>query len=132
VRDWLWVEDHAKAIEWILEKGKNGQTYCVGGNNEWKNIDLVKLICKTTDELLGRPQGDAEKLITYVTDRLGHDHRYAIDASKLETELDWHPTQDFPQALKETIQWYLNERTWVEAVTSGEYQRFYELNYQKG
>ncbi len=129
VRDWLWVEDHARAIETILEKGKNGQTYCVGGNNEWKNIDLVKLICKTTDELLGRPSGDAEQLITHVTDRLGHDHRYAIDATKLESELDWHPTQDFTQALKETIEWYLTQREWVEAVTSGEYQRFYAQNY---
>jgi dTDP-glucose 4,6-dehydratase len=132
VRDWLWVEDHARAIECIMEKGKNGHTYCVGGNNEWKNIDLVKLICKTTDELLGRAAGDGEQLITYVTDRLGHDHRYAIDATKLETELNWHPTQDFPKALRETIQWYLTERLWVEGVTSGEYQRFYELNYQKG
>jgi len=129
VRDWLWVEDHARAIETILEKGKNGHTYCVGGNNEWKNIDLVKLICKTTDELLGRPSGDAEQLITHVTDRLGHDHRYAIDATKLESELDWHPTQDFTQALKETIEWYLTQREWVEAVTSGEYQRFYAQNY---
>ena len=132
VRDWLWVEDHARAIETILEKGKNGHTYCVGGNNEWKNIDLVKLICKTTDELLGRPEGDAEQLITYVTDRLGHDHRYAIDAAKLETELDWHPTQDFGQALKKTIQWYLTQREWVDAVTSGEYQRFYAQNYVSG
>lgn len=129
VRDWLWVEDHARAIETILEKGKNGQTYCVGGNNEWKNIDLVKLICKTTDELLGRPAGDAEQLITHVTDRLGHDHRYAIDATKLESELDWHPTQDFAKALKETIEWYLTQREWVDAVTSGEYQRFYAQNY---
>jgi dTDP-glucose 4,6-dehydratase len=129
VRDWLWVEDHARAIETILEKGKNGHTYCVGGNNEWKNIDLVKLICTTTDELLGRPSGDAEQLITHVTDRLGHDHRYAIDATKLESELDWHPTQDFKQALKETIEWYLSQREWVEAVTSGEYQRFYAQNY---
>ena len=129
VRDWLWVEDHARAIETILEKGKNGHTYCVGGNNEWKNIDLVKLICTTTDELLGRPSGDAEQLITHVTDRLGHDHRYAIDATKLESELDWHPTQDFKQALKETIKWYLSQREWVEAVTSGEYQRFYAQNY---
>jgi dTDP-glucose 4,6-dehydratase len=132
VRDWLWVEDHARAIETILEKGKHGHTYCVGGNNEWKNIDLVKLICKTTDELLGRPEGDAEQLITYVTDRLGHDHRYAIDATKLETELDWHPTQDFANALKETIQWYLSQREWVDAVTSGEYQRFYAQNYVSG
>ena len=132
VRDWLWVEDHARAIETILEKGKHGHTYCVGGNNEWKNIDLVKLICKTTDELLGRPEGDAEQLITYVTDRLGHDHRYAIDATKLETELDWHPTQDFAKALKDTIQWYLTQREWVDAVTSGEYQRFYAQNYVSG
>jgi len=129
IRDWLWVEDHARAIETILEKGKVGHTYCVGGNNEWKNIDLVKLICKTTDELLNRPSGDAEQLITYVTDRLGHDHRYAIDATKLESELDWHPTQDFSKALRETIQWYLTQREWVDAVTSGEYQRFYAQNY---
>jgi dTDP-glucose 4,6-dehydratase len=129
VRDWLWVEDHARAIDLILNDGKLGETYCIGGNNEWKNIDLVQLICDITDELLGNPQGQSLSLIQHVTDRLGHDHRYAIDASKLEHELSWKPTQDFPLALKETIQWYLNNHDWVNAVTSGEYQSFYEKNY---
>ncbi len=130
VRDWLWVEDHARAIDLILSEGKLGETYCIGGNNEWKNIDLVKLICTLTDELLGRENGDSISLIQHVTDRLGHDQRYAIDATKLENELAWKPTQDFPQALKETIQWYLNNQDWVNAVTSGEYQKFYSLNYK--
>ena len=129
VRDWLWVEDHARAIELILDKGEIGETYCIGGNNEWKNIDLVHLICNITDELLGNPHGNSIALIQHVTDRLGHDHRYAIDASKLEKALSWKPTQDFPQALKETIQWYLSNQSWVSAVTTGEYQRFYQENY---
>ncbi len=129
VRDWLWVEDHARAIELILDKGKLGETYCIGGNNEWKNIDLVHLICKITDELLGNPESNSVSLIQHVTDRLGHDHRYAIDASKLENELSWKPTQNFSQALKDTIQWYLSNQEWVNAVTTGEYQRFYQENY---
>lgn len=129
VRDWLWVEDHARAIELILDKGKLGETYCIGGNNEWKNIDLVHLICKITDELLGNPEDNSVSLIQHVTDRLGHDHRYAIDASKLENELSWKPTQNFSQALKDTIQWYLSNQEWVNAVTTGEYQRFYQENY---
>jgi dTDP-glucose 4,6-dehydratase len=131
VRDWLWVEDHARAIDLILSEGKLGETYCIGGNNEWKNIELVHLICQITDELLGRQQGNALTLIKHVTDRLGHDQRYAIDATKLETELNWKPTQDFPQALRATIQWYLKNQNWVNAVTSGEYQKFYQLNYEK-
>ncbi len=130
VRDWLWVEDHARAIELILNKGKIGETYCVGGNNEWKNIDLVHLLCDITEHELGRPKGSARLLIQHVTDRLGHDHRYAIDASKLETVLSWKPTQDFKKALTETVKWYLKNPEWVQAVTSGEYQKFYELNYK--
>jgi dTDP-glucose 4,6-dehydratase len=131
VRDWLWVEDHARAIELILNQGTSGDTYCVGGNNEWKNIDLVHLLCDIMDEELGRANGTSKQLIQNVTDRLGHDHRYAIDASKLERELSWKPTQDFPKALKETVKWYLSNPQWVEAVTSGEYQNFYDLNYNK-
>jgi dTDP-glucose 4,6-dehydratase len=129
VRDWLWVEDHVRAIDIILNEGKLGDTYCIGGNNEWKNIDLVNLICQITDELLGHKNGESLKLIKNVTDRLGHDKRYAIDASKLEKELSWKPTQDFPKALRETIEWYLNNQDWVNSVTSGEYQKFYDLNY---
>ena len=130
VRDWLWVEDHARAIEKILNDGQLGETYCVGGNNEWKNIDLVHLLCDIVDQLLDRTPGSAKQLIQHVTDRLGHDHRYAIDASKLERELSWKPTQDFKQALTETVKWYLQNPEWVQAVTSGEYQKFYELNYK--
>ena len=130
VRDWLWVEDHARAIEKILNDGQVGETYCVGGNNEWKNIDLVHLLCNIVDQLLDRTPGSAKQLIQHVTDRLGHDHRYAIDASKLEQELSWKPTQDFKQALTETVKWYLQNPEWVQSVTSGEYQKFYELNYK--
>lgn len=130
VRDWLWVEDHARAIEKILNDGQVGETYCVGGNNEWKNIDLVHLLCNIVDQLLDRAPGSAKQLIQHVTDRLGHDHRYAIDASKLERELSWKPTQDFKQALTETVKWYLQNPEWVQSVTSGEYQKFYELNYK--
>lgn len=130
IRDWLWVEDHAIAIEKILNDGQVGETYCVGGNNEWKNIDLVHLLCDIVDQLLDRTPGSARQLIQHVADRLGHDHRYAIDASKLERELSWKPTQDFKQALTETIKWYLQNPEWVQSVTSGEYQKFYDLNYK--
>jgi dTDP-glucose 4,6-dehydratase len=130
VRDWLWVEDHARAIDCIFHHGQLGQTYCIGGNNEWKNIDLVHQLCKITDRLLGRAEGDAASRIQFVIDRKGHDFRYAIDASKLEHQLNWHPTQDFEQALSQTVQWYLDNQAWLASVKSGDYQRYYEANYQ--
>lgn len=130
IRDWLWVEDHAVAIDLIFHKGKNGETYCIGGNNEWKNIELVKLLCKLMDEKLGRPAGESEKLITYVTDRPGHDARYAIDAGKLKRELNWEPTQPFEKLIGATIDWYLNNEVWMNRVTSGDYLRYYELQYK--
>jgi len=129
IRDWLWVEDHARAIDLIYHQGKNGETYCIGGNNEWKNIDVVRLLCKLMDEKLGRAAGESEKLIAYVTDRPGHDARYAIDASKLKTELGWEPTQPFEQLLAKTIDWYLANEVWLEHVTSGNYRSYYEKQY---
>ncbi|MEY3398136.1 MAG: hypothetical protein RL220_730 [Bacteroidota bacterium] len=129
VRDWLWVVDHARAIDQILHKGKIGETYCVGGNNERRNIDLVTMICRMMDGMLGREAGANEQLITFVTDRPGHDARYAIDASRLMKELGWEPVQNFEQALKETIQWYLDNEEWVQQVTSGDYQKYYEEHY---
>ncbi len=129
VRDWLWVEDHARAIDVIFHNGKNGETYCIGGNNEWKNIDVVKLLCKLMDEKLGRAEGESEKLITYVTDRPGHDARYAIDASKLKKELGWEPTQPFEHLLSLTIDWYLKNEDWLKQVTSGDYMHYYEKQY---
>jgi dTDP-glucose 4,6-dehydratase len=131
IRDWLWVEDHARAIDLIYHKGKNGDTYCIGGNNEWKNIDVVRLLCKLMDEKLGRAAGESEKLIAYVTDRPGHDARYAIDASKLKTELGWEPTQPFEQLLAKTIDWYLANEEWLEHVTSGNYRSYYEKQYSR-
>lgn len=129
IRDWLWVEDHARAIDLIFHRGKSGETYCIGGNNEWKNIDVVNLLCKLMDDKLGRAQGESAKLITYVTDRPGHDARYAIDASKLKNELDWEPTQPFEELLSKTIDWYLTNETWLEQVTSGNYRTYYETQY---
>jgi dTDP-glucose 4,6-dehydratase len=131
IRDWLWVEDHARAIDVIFHKGKDGETYCIGGNNEWKNIDVVKLLCKLMDEKLGRAEGESEQLITYVTDRPGHDARYAIDASKLKTELGWEPTQPFEMLLSQTIDWYLSNEAWLEQVTSGNYRSYYEKQYSR-
>ncbi|NNE25651.1 MAG: dTDP-glucose 4,6-dehydratase [Saprospiraceae bacterium] len=129
VRDWLYVEDHASAIDVIFHKGRNGETYNIGGHNEWRNIDLIKLLIKLTDAKLGRPEGSSEKLITYVTDRAGHDLRYAIDASKLKDELGWVPSLQFEEGLGKTIDWYLENKDWLANVISGDYQKYYENQY---
>lgn len=131
VRDWLWVEDHARAIDTIFHKGKDGEKYNVGGFNEWKNIDLVHLLCDIMDEKLGREKGTSAKLITYVTDRPGHDLRYAIDATKLTTELGWKPSLRFEEGLEKTVDWYLANEDWIKHVTSGDYQHYYENQYTK-
>lgn len=128
-RDWLWVNDHARAIDVIYHKGKSGETYNVGGFNEWKNIDLIKLMCAIMDRKLGRAEGESEKLITYVKDRAGHDRRYAIDATKINMDLDWAPSVQFEEGLEKTIDWYLENTTWLEHVTSGAYQEYYEEQY---
>ncbi|WP_111308738.1 dTDP-glucose 4,6-dehydratase [Confluentibacter sediminis] len=128
-RDWLYVNDHAVAIDLVFHKGKNKETYNIGGFNEWKNIDLVKLLCEQMDEKLSRPKGSSEKLITYVKDRPGHDLRYAIDASKINKELGWQPSVTFEEGLNKTIDWYLNNENWLHSVTSGEYQSYYEKQY---
>lgn len=129
VRDWLWVEDHARAIDQIYHNGDVGNTYNIGGHNEWKNIDLIKLLCKIMDEKLERTPGTSEKLITYVTDRAGHDLRYAIDSSYLQKELGWSPSVTFEQGLETTVQWYLDNEEWLNNVTSGDYQKYYEEMY---
>lgn len=131
VRDWLFVEDHVRAIDVIFHTGKIGETYNIGGHNEWKNIDLVKEICRQMDGKLGREAGSSEKLITYVTDRAGHDLRYAIDATKLKTDLGWVPSLQFEEGIARTIDWYLSNQSWLDHVTSGDYQRYYEAMYQK-
>lgn len=128
-RDWLFVEDHAIAIDLVFHEGKNHETYNIGGFNEWKNIDLVKLLCKIMDQKLGRDAGDSEKLITYVKDRPGHDLRYAIDASKINKELGWKPSVTFEEGLERTINWYLNNKEWLENVTSGTYKEYYQKQY---
>lgn len=128
-RDWLYVKDHALAIDLIFHKGVDGETYNIGGFNEWRNIDLVKLLCKLMDEKLGRTAGYSEKLITYVKDRPGHDRRYAIDAGKINKELGWKPTVTFEQGLSETIDWFLSNKTWLEHITSGAYQHYYQSMY---
>ncbi len=128
-RDWLWVNDHARAIDVIFHEGKNGETYNIGGHNEWKNIDLVHVLCDTMDELLGRAAGSARELITFVKDRQGHDRRYAIDASKIAKELGWKPSVTFEQGIKETVQWYLDNEQWLDNVTSGNYQSYYQKQY---
>jgi len=128
-RDWLYVKDHASAIDLIFHKGKNHDTYNIGGFNEWRNIDLVKLLCRLMDERLGRPVGESEKLITYVKDRPGHDRRYAIDASKINKELGWSPSVTFEEGLAETIDWYLENTEWLANVSSGEYLKYYEVQY---
>lgn len=129
VRDWLFVEDHAAAIDLIFHRGRNGETYNVGGNNEWKNIDLVRLLCQLTDEKTGKPAGTSEQLITFVGDRAGHDFRYAIDSSKLMNELGWKPSVTFEEGLSKTIDWYLNNASWLDHVTSGAYQSYYSEMY---
>ena len=129
VRDWLFVEDHARAIERIFHKGKNGTTYNIGGNNEWKNIDLIRLLCRIMDEKLGRKKGESAKLITFVKDRAGHDLRYAIDASKLKKELGWKPSLQFEEGLAKTVDWYLGNEEWLKNVTSGSYQNYYNEQY---
>ena len=129
-RDWLYVIDHAKAIDMAFHQGKNKSTYNIGGFNEWQNIDLVKLLCKVMDKKLGRKIGASEKLITYIKDRPGHDKRYAIDASKINKELGWKPSVTFEEGLEKTIDWYLGNKSWLSNVTSGDYQNYYEEQYQ--
>ncbi len=129
VRDWLYVEDHARAIDVIFHKGKIAETYNIGGFNEWKNIDIIKVLINTTDRLLGRKEGEDMDLITYVTDRAGHDLRYAIDSSKLQRELGWEPSLQFEEGIEKTVRWYLDNQAWLDNVTSGDYQKYYENMY---
>jgi dTDP-glucose 4,6-dehydratase len=129
IRDWLWVNDHARAIDIIFHNGKDGETYNIGGNNEWTNIDLIRLLCKIMDKKLGREQGESEKLITFVTDRAGHDLRYAIDSSKLQRELGWKPSLQFEEGLEKTVDWYLENEQWLNNVINGAYQQYYEQQY---
>ena len=131
VRDWLYVVDHARAIDVIFHQGGDGETYNIGGHNEWKNIDIVKLVCEIMDEKLGRADGSSEKLITFVKDRAGHDLRYAIDATKLQKELGWTPSLQFEEGIRKTIDWYLENQSWLDEVTSGNYLKYYEEQYQK-
>lgn len=130
VRDWLYVEDHARAIDLIFHKGADAETYNIGGFNEWKNIDIIKLIIKTADRLLGRPEGADDDLITYVTDRPGHDARYAIDSRKLQRELGWEPSLQFEEGIERTVKWYLDNQEWLDNVTSGDYLKYYDDMYK--
>lgn len=130
VRDWLWVEDHARAIDVIFHQAKTGSTYNVGGHNEWKNIDLIQLLCKIMDKKLGRAAGESAKLITFVTDRAGHDLRYAIDSSKLQRDLGWTPSLQFEEGLEKTVDWYLANEEWLQNVTSGAYKEYYDKQYK--
>ena len=129
IRDWLWVEDHARAIDLIFHEAKPGSTYNIGGHNEWKNIDLIKLLCRILDSKLKRHAGESEALITFVTDRAGHDQRYAIDAGKLKNDLGWVPSITFEEGLERTVQWYLDNEDWLNDVTSGHYQQYYNEQY---
>lgn len=129
VRDWLYVEDHARAIDLIFHKGKVAETYNIGGFNEWKNIDLIKVMIKTVDRILGNPEGHSMGLITYVTDRLGHDARYAIDSTKLQKELGWEPSLQFEEGIEKTVRWYLANQEWMDNITSGAYEKYYEEMY---
>lgn len=129
VRDWLFVEDHARAIDVIFHHGRDGETYNIGGFNEWKNIDLIRVIVRTVDRLLNRPEGASDHLITFVTDRAGHDLRYAIDSSKLKNELGWEPSLQFEEGIEKTVRWYLDNQEWMDNVTSGDYQRYYDEMY---
>jgi dTDP-glucose 4,6-dehydratase len=131
VRDWLYVEDHARAIDLIFHKGRVADTYNIGGFNEWKNIDLIKVLIGTVDRLLGREEGEDMDLISYVADRSGHDLRYAIDSSKLQFELGWEPSLQFEEGIEKTVRWYLNNQDWLKQVTSGDYQKYYEDYYNK-
>ena len=130
VRDWLYVEDHARAIDLIFHRGRVADTYNIGGFNEWKNIDLIKVIIKTVDRLLGNPEGTSEHLITYVTDRAGHDLRYAIDSSKLQREIGWEPSLQFEEGIEKTVRWYLDNQAWMDNITSGEYEKYYDEMYK--
>lgn len=130
VRDWLFVEDHARAIDLIFHRGKVAETYNIGGFNEWKNIDIIKVIIKTVDRLLGNPEGYSDELITYVTDRKGHDMRYAIDSRKLQRELGWEPSLQFEEGIEQTVRWYLDNQEWMDNVTSGDYEKYYEQMYK--
>ena len=129
MRDWLYVEDHARAIDLIFHRGRVADTYNIGGFNEWRNIDLIKVLIKTVDRLLGRPEGASDHLITYVTDRQGHDLRYAIDSRKLQRELGWEPSLQFEEGIERTVRWYLDNQPWLDQVTSGAYQQYYEKMY---
>lgn len=131
VRDWLFVEDHARAIDLIFHRGEIAETYNIGGFNEWKNIDIIKVVIKTVDRLLGNPEGYSDELITYVTDRLGHDMRYAIDSRKLQKELGWEPSLQFEEGIEKTVKWYLDNQEWMDNITSGDYERYYEDMYSK-
>jgi dTDP-glucose 4,6-dehydratase len=131
IRDWLFVEDHASAIDLIFHQGKNGETYNIGGNNEWTNISLIRVLCRIMDRKLGRTEGASENLITFVKDRAGHDLRYAIDSSKIQRELGWNPSLKFEEGLEKTVDWYLENEKWMNDITSGDYQKYYENQYVK-
>ena len=131
IRDWLYVEDHASAIDLVFHEGKTAETYNIGGHNEWKNIDLIKLLCDIMNRKLKRSAGTSENLITYVKDRAGHDLRYAIDSTKIQKELGWKPSLQFAEGLEKTVYWYLANEEWMNNVTSGDYQKYYDIQYNK-